>query len=131
MKKLENKFRDLDTWKFGILLQRRNKYFFFLLFCVKGMFYTKEERMQIVMDTVKSMKQFRSKNGKIVDLYNENMFYFVKDLKKIFNDYVKQDDSLGNIVEFAGTLDFAEVSKIVEYKFPADRNVEPVFMIRD
>lgn len=95
------------------------------------MFYTKEERMQIVMDTVKSMKQFRSKNGKIVDLYNENMFYFVKDLKKIFNDYVKQDDSLGNIVEFAGTLDFVEVSKIVEYKFPADRSVEPVFMIRD
>ena len=93
------------------------------------MFYTKEERMGIVMETVKSMKQFRSKNGKIVDLYNENMFYFVKDLKKIFNDYVKQDDA--SVVEFSGTLDFVEVSKIVEYKFPADRSVEPVFMIRD
>lgn len=93
------------------------------------MFYTKEERMGIVMETVKSMKQFRSKNGKIVDLYNENMFGFVKDLKKIFNEYVKQDDT--SVVEFAGTLDFVEVNKIVEYKFPANRGVEPVFMIRD
>jgi len=126
MKKLVSKFRELEFYYNGVI-----NISFFYCFCVKGMFYTKEERMQIVMDTVKSMKQFRSKNGKIVDLYNENMFYFVKDLKKIFNDYVKQDDSLGNIVEFAGTLDFVEVSKIVEYKFPADRNVEPVFMIRD
>ena len=93
------------------------------------MFYTKEERMGIVMETVKSMKQFRSKNGKIVDLYNENIFCFVKELKKIFNDYVKQDDD--SVVEFAGTLDFVEVNKIVEYKFPADRGVEPLFMIRD
>jgi hypothetical protein len=93
------------------------------------MFYTKEERMGIVMETVKCMKQFRSKNGKIVDLYNENMFCFVKDLKKIFNEYVKQDDV--SVVEFAGTIDFEEVDKIVEYKFPANRGVEPVFMIRD
>jgi hypothetical protein len=93
------------------------------------MFYTKEERMGIVMETVKNMKQVRSKNGKIVDLYNENMFYFVKELKKIFNDYVKQDDA--SVVEFAGTLDFVEVGKIVEYKFPANRGVEPLFMIRD
>ncbi len=94
------------------------------------MLYTQKERLEIVMDTVKSMKQFKSKNGKVVDLYNENLYYFVKDLKKIFNDYVKQDDN-GDMVEFKGTLDFVEVNKIVEYRLPVDKSREPLFVIRD
>ena len=92
------------------------------------MFYTKIERLNIVLDITKKLKFYKNKNGISVNLYDENNCSFNILFKKICNDYIKQDEN--NIVDFTGTLKFEEIDKNIEYILPARRNTQPLFVIR-
>ena len=86
-------------------------------------FYTISEKIQICTDIAKNLKEYRGKDGTLVNLFNET-YLFVKPLKEIFKNYI-----YGSTF-FRGTLEFVEISKIIEYHFPLTRNHQPLFVIR-
>jgi hypothetical protein len=85
--------------------------------------YSQEEKVQITLDIAKKLKYFEGQGGQIVNLFNNNYIYVPK-LKKIFNDYIH-----GN-VEFRGTMEFEEIGKKIEYRFPIYKKYNPLFVIR-
>lgn len=90
-------------------------------------FRTRAERLEIVLDIAKKLRNYVLKNGETMDLYQDT-YSFVPELKQIFNDYVKQDDELP--LDFAGMLRFEEIGKDIEYVLPATNKKEPLFVIR-
>jgi hypothetical protein len=85
--------------------------------------YSQEEKVQITVDIAKKLKYFETQSGQIVNLFNTNYMYVPK-LKKIFNDYIH-----GN-TELRGTLEFEEIGKKIEYRFPIYKKYNPLFVIR-
>ena len=86
-------------------------------------FYTKEEKVAIVIDIIKKLVNFPSKNGDTVNLYNSNYLY-VERFKKITNDWINNEKS------YEGTILFEELNKYFEYNFPEKKNKEPLFVLR-
>ena len=84
---------------------------------------TQEEKLKIVLDIAKKLKNFEANNGQIVNLFNEN-YIFVKKLKKIFNEYIK------GTAEFKGTVEFEEIGKKIKYRFPIYKKYQPLFVIK-
>ena len=70
----------------------------------------KSERLSIVLDIVKKLKNYKLKNGSTLNLYNPELCSFVNEFKKITNEYIKQDDDY--VVDYKGTLLFEEINKI-------------------
>lgn len=92
------------------------------------MFYNKIERLNIVLNIVKNLKQFKCKNNTIINLYDDNLCHFITELKQIFNNYIKQDDA--NLIDYKGILYFEEIDKNIEYLLPCKKNVSSLFVIR-
>jgi hypothetical protein len=92
------------------------------------MYYTKMERLGIVLEIVNKLKNFRCTNNAIIDLYNENLCSFVTKFKEICNNYVKQDEAA--LVDYKGTLHFEEINKKIDYCLPCRANKTPLFVIR-
>ena len=92
------------------------------------MFYNKMERLQIVLQIVNKLKNFRSTNNTIIDLYNENLYHFITELKLIFDKYIKQDEQTLN--DYKGILYFEEINKNIEYFLPCRKNTDPLFVIK-
>ena len=88
---------------------------------------TREERLAIVLDIAKKLKNYVLPNGETMDVY-EDHYSFVPELKQIFNDYIKQDDALP--LDYSGILRFEEIGKDIEYILPATNKKEPLFVIR-
>ena len=65
-----------------------------------------------------------------LDTIEEEITMAVEDeeFKKITRNYIKQDEN--NLHEFKGKLEFIEINKTIEYIFPIDKNIEPLFVIR-
>jgi hypothetical protein len=80
------------------------------------------QKLQITLDIVKKLRTFEGPNGK-VNLFN-NEYSFVKELKKIFSEYIHSDRA------FKGQLEFKEIGKIIEYYLPCMNNKNPLFVIR-
>ena len=94
------------------------------------MFYSKVERLKIILDISKKLKNFKGSSGKdndIIDLYNDQ-YSFIQEFKKISNEYIQQDDN--NVKEYKGTLLFEEIDRDIDYIFPAKNYKEPLFVIR-
>lgn len=91
------------------------------------MFLTKIERLNIILDICKKLKNYNGKKGGIIDLYND-IYSFIKEFKKICNHYVNQDDN--NVKEIKGILYFEEIDRNIEYLFPAKSYKSPLFVIR-
>ena len=91
-------------------------------------FLSKKERLQIVLDIVNKLKNFKLKNGNTINLYNEELCDFIKEFKLICNNYIKQEED--NVKEFKGKLKFTEINKTIEYILPSNKNKEPLFVIR-
>jgi hypothetical protein len=89
--------------------------------------YSQEERLKIVLDIVYKLKNFKGTGEQSVNLYNDS-YTFIIEFKKITNEYIKQDEN--NLKEFKGKLKFEEIGKNIEYIFPVDKRVEPLFVIR-
>ena len=92
------------------------------------MFTTKMERLQIVLQIVNKLKNFRCENNTIIDLYNENVCAFITELKQIFDKYIKQEEP--NLIDYQGILYFQEINKNIEYFLPCRKNREPLFVIK-
>ena len=92
------------------------------------MYYTKIERLEIVLDIVKKLKNYKGKNNTTVNLYNEHLCSFIAEFKEICNNYIKQDES--KLEDYKGTLDFEEINKKIEYCLPCKKNKTPLFVIR-
>lgn len=88
----------------------------------------KSERLSIVLDIVKKLKNYKLKNGSTLNLYNPELCSFVNEFKKITNEYIKQDDDY--VVDYKGTLLFEEINKNIEYILPAKKSDNPLFVIR-
>jgi hypothetical protein len=86
------------------------------------------ERLQIVLQIVNKLKNFRCENNAIIDLYNENLCHFITELKQIFDKYIKQEEP--NLIDYQGILYFQEINKNIEYFLPCRKNVEPLFVIK-
>ena len=92
------------------------------------MYYTQAERLNIVVDIATKLKNFKTKNGQIVNLYSDNLCSFITDFKQICNSYVKQDET--KLADFRGTLEFEEIDRTIEYVLPVKKHDEPLFVIR-
>lgn len=92
------------------------------------MFYSKIERLQIVLEIVNKLKNFKCKNNTLINLYDDNLCSFIKDLKEIFNNYIKQDEN--KLIDFKGNLYFEEIDKKIEYFLPCKKNKKSLFVIK-
>ncbi len=90
-------------------------------------FRTRAERLSIVLDIAKKLRNYTLPNGETIDLYQDH-YSFIPELKEIFNNYVKQDDELP--LDFAGILLFSEIGKDIEYLLPSTNKKESLFVIR-
>lgn len=87
---------------------------------------TKEDRLQIVLNIAKRLRNFPTTDGtRTVDLYNES-YPAIAELKTVFDEYIKshQRSSL------AGKIRFPEINKTIEYILPAKTHIEPLFVLR-
>lgn len=92
------------------------------------MYYTKRERLQIVLDICKKLKNYKLKDGNTINLYNENLCDFITKFKAITREYINQQED--NLKEFAGKLNFTEIGKTIEYILPIRSNKQPLFVIK-
>ena len=92
------------------------------------MFYSKIERLQIVLEIVNKLKNFKCKNNTIINLYDDNLCSFIRELKEIFNSYIKQDET--KLIDYKGNLYFEEIDKKIEYFLPCKKNKKSLFVIR-
>ena len=88
------------------------------------MIYTQTERVNIVLDIVKKLKNYKIKSGNTINLYNEELCSFIIRFKEITQKYIKEEN------EYRGTLYFEEIDKTIEYIFPINKNIKPLFVIR-
>jgi len=86
------------------------------------------ERLAIVLDIAKKLKNYKLKNGSTLNLYNPELCSFITEYKKIANEYIKQDDN--DVKDYRGTLLFEEINKNIEYILPAHKSTAPLFVIR-
>jgi|UniRef100_A0A6C0ECI2 hypothetical protein len=85
--------------------------------------YTQVERLNIVLDIMKKLKNFEINENEIIDIYNSN-YSFIKELKEITNKYIKEGTTQ------KGILEFTEIDKKIEYIFPKKNYKKPLFVIR-
>jgi hypothetical protein len=86
------------------------------------------DRINVVLDIVKQLKNYPTLNTGPVDLYKDEYVY-VQKLKKIFSDYIKQPQD--ELKQFRGVVFFEEtVKRDAEYILPVLKSQEPLFVIR-
>ena len=73
------------------------------------MTYSQTERLHIVLDIIKKLKNYKLNTGNTIDLYNSSLCSFITDFKIIINKYIKEEK------EYKGTLYFEEINKHIEY----------------
>ena len=88
----------------------------------------KSDRLAIVLDIAKKLKNYKLKNGSTLNLYNHELCSFIEEYKKITNEHIKQDED--DIKDYKGTLLFEEINKNIEYILPAKKSTAPLFVIR-
>lgn len=74
--------------------------------------YSQSERLHIVLDIIKKLKNYKLNTGNTVDLYNSSLCSFITDFKIITNKYIKEEK------EYKVPLYFEEINK------------KPLFVIR-
>tara|TARA_B000000441_G_C21732577_1_gene347449 strand:- start:42 stop:326 length:285 start_codon:yes stop_codon:yes gene_type:complete len=92
------------------------------------MYYSQKERVNIVIDIINKLKNFKTKNGNTVNLYNSNLCSFIDEFKNITNQYIKQDEN--NLKGFKGKLYFEEIDKFIEYNLPIKNTEKALFVFR-
>lgn len=91
-------------------------------------YLTVEERINVVLNIVRQLKNYPTQNMGPVDLYKDEYIY-VQKLKKVFSDYIKQPQD--NLKQFKGVVFLEEtVKRDAEYILPILKSQEPLFVIR-
>ena len=78
-------------------------------------FKTSEEKVKIVFDIIRQLKNFDRGSGP-EDMYQPHHSY-VKECTEIFNHYIK------NIQTLTGKLYFKEIDRDIEYHLPAKKKI--------
>jgi hypothetical protein len=91
-------------------------------------FKTREERLEIVLDIVRKLKNFPTTTGTIIDLYNCD-FPAMSQLKIIFNRYINQDDTQTLISE-SGKIAFPEINRKIQFILPVKKDALPTFILK-
>ena len=91
-------------------------------------FYSKMERLHIVLDIVEKLRKFKCGDNSIINLYDDGLCDFVQPLKLVFENYIKQSDD--SPIEYKGTLFFTEINKNIEYLLPNIKPTPSLFVIR-
>lgn len=92
---------------------------------------TKEQRVVLVLDLIKKLKQFprsdfftnSNSNDLYVNLYNEE-YPAIKELKQKFDEYINNEYSI------SGKIKFPEINRKIEYILPIKENIQPLFVLR-
>ena len=92
-------------------------------------YYTQTERLNIVLNIIKNLKNYKTNNNSTINLYNSDLCSFIIEFKKITNNYIKQDDNKP-IKEFKGKMFFEEINKEIQYIFPANNNFHLLFVYK-
>jgi hypothetical protein len=98
-------------------------------------FKTIKERLAIVVNIVKQLKQFPKSNPQpgdnlFIDLYNIE-YSAIKQLKDIFSEYIHQDDSQPNkLIGFSGKIYFEEINRDIEYILPIKKHNDYMFTLK-
>jgi hypothetical protein len=85
--------------------------------------YTKLERVNIILDIINKLKNYKCINNEIINLYNIN-YSFINKFKEITNIYIETG------ITQKGILYFEEIDKKIEYLFPQKKYKKPLFVIR-
>ena len=93
-------------------------------------FYSKMERLQIVLEIVKGLRNFKCRDNSIINLYDDGICGFIEPLKNVFDDYITQKGEEAAPVEYKGTLFFTEINKNIEYLLPNIKPISSLFVIR-
>ena len=83
------------------------------------MYYSKEEKVKIIVDIIKKLKTFPTKNGSTIDLYNKE-YKYVEKFKTISMNWVNNEYS-----NYKGRLYFEEINKFIEYDLPKTKDKKP------
>jgi hypothetical protein len=96
----------------------------------------KQDRILIVLDIAKKLRQFPKKTcfmndpHPYVDLYCES-YTAIHELKHIFASYVNQDDTKQDTLKsFSGTIMFDEIGRRIEYVLPIRKHNQPLFVLK-
>lgn len=91
---------------------------------MEDIYLTKSDKVKVIVDIAKKLKNFPAKSGGTINLYAD-CYPFVERFKSISMKWINKEHS-----EFEGSLYFEEINKYFEYKFPAKKNIEPLFVLR-
>ena len=86
-------------------------------------YYSEKEKVEICLDISKKLKFYENKDGMTVNLFNES-YSFVKPLKNIFSEYIKDSK------DYSGTLEFEEIGKQIKYHLPISKKKKATFVIK-
>lgn len=97
---------------------------------------SKSERLTIVMDIVKRLKQFPKSHIGInddfpfINLYNME-YETIRKLHDVFQSYINQDDNNPKqLIGFSGNLEFVEIDRRIEYILPIRSYAQPLFVLK-
>lgn len=88
----------------------------------------KQERLKIVLEICKKLRDFPTSTGTTIDLYNGH-YDAIHKIKEVFTEYVNQDDSK-HLIGFSGKIDFPEIGRKIEYVLPIQNSVNSLFVFR-
>ena len=86
--------------------------------------YSREEKIAIIVDITKKLRDFPSTQGGTINIMNRN-YIFVSEFKRITREWINNENQ-----ELKGILPFEEIGKHFEYDFPKDKHKEPLFVLR-
>ena len=86
--------------------------------------YLQKERLKIVLDIVKKLKNFKGANGMEVDLYQPHYSYY-EEFKEITKKYIAEEGTK----DIKGTIVFFEIGCNIDYVFPYGKK-KPLFVFR-
>ena len=86
--------------------------------------YLQKEKLKIVLDIVRKLKNFKGANGHEVDLYKPQYSYY-DEFKEITNKYINEQGTR----DLKGTIVFFEIGCVIDYVFPYSKK-KPLFVFR-
>lgn len=90
----------------------------------------KQERLTIVLEICKKLRDFPTSTGTTIDLYN-GYYDAIHEIKDVFKEYVNQDDcNPKHLIGFSGKIDFPEIGRKIEYVLPINTNANSLFVFR-
>jgi hypothetical protein len=90
----------------------------------------KRERLEIVLEIVKKLKNFPTSERTFIDIYNSE-FPTIAKLKEIFNEYINQDDNHPSLIYgLNGKLLFPEINRRIIYVLPVKKDALSTFILQ-